>query len=55
MGKILNPASKGTVAGFPAGVMPPTLGQQLTAKEFVDLVSFLMTLKQGGAAAPPKA
>ena len=55
MGKILNPASKGTVAGFPAGVMPPTLGQQLTAKEFVDLVSFLMTLKQGGAAAPPEA
>ncbi len=51
MGKILNPASKGTVAGFPAGVMPPTFGQQLTAKEYIDLVSFLMTLKSGGAPA----
>jgi len=48
MGKILNPASKGTVSGFPAGVMPPTFGQQLTAKEYVDLVTFLMTLKGGG-------
>jgi mono/diheme cytochrome c family protein len=50
MGKILNPASKGTVSGFAAGVMPPTFGQVLTAKEYVDLVSFLMTLKGGGAA-----
>jgi mono/diheme cytochrome c family protein len=50
MGKILNPASKGTVTGFPAGVMPPTFGQQLTAKEYIDLVSFLMTLKSGPAA-----
>jgi len=50
MGKILNPASKGTVSGFPAGVMPPTFGQQLTAKEYIDLVSFLMTLKTAGAA-----
>jgi mono/diheme cytochrome c family protein len=59
MGKILNPASKGTVAGFPPGVMPPIFGQQLTAKEYIDLVAFLMTLKQGGPAggsapAPPK-
>ncbi|MBI3457675.1 MAG: c-type cytochrome [Candidatus Rokubacteria bacterium] len=52
MGKILNPASKGTVAGFPAGVMPPTFGQMLTAREFTDLIAFLMTLKgQGGQAA----
>ncbi len=54
MGKILNPASKGVVAGYPAGVMPPTLGRQLTAQEYIDLVSFLMTLK-GGAGAPPAA
>lgn len=45
MAKILNPAAMGTVAGFPKGVMPPTLGQTLTAKEYVDLVAFLMTLK----------
>lgn len=50
MGKILNPASKGVVSGFPAGVMPPIFGQSLTAKEYVDLVSFVMSLKQGGAA-----
>ncbi len=56
MAKILNPASKGTVAGFPAGVMPPTFGQQLTAREFTDLVAFLVTLKGGGAqAAAPAA
>ncbi len=56
MGKVLNPASKGTVSGFPAGVMPPTFGQQLTAKEYVDLISFLLTLKGGSAtpAGPPK-
>lgn len=54
MGKILNPASKGTVAGFPAGVMPPNFGQQLTAREFTDLIAFLMTLKgAGGQAAAP--
>jgi len=47
MAKILNPAAMGTVAGYPAGVMPPTLGQTLTAKEYVDLVSFLLTLKGG--------
>jgi mono/diheme cytochrome c family protein len=51
MGKILDPKSKGVVSGFPAGVMPPTFGQMLTAKEYLDLVAFLMTLK-GPAAAP---
>lgn len=51
MGKILNPAGMGTVAGFPPGVMPATLGQTLTAREYVDLVSFLLTLKGDGAAA----
>ena len=45
MAKILNPAGMGTVAGYPKGVMPPTFGQTLTAKEYVDLVSFLLTLK----------
>ncbi len=52
MGKILNPASKGVVSGFPPGVMPSTFGTQLTAQEYVDLVAFLMTLKGGGPAAP---
>ena len=45
MAKIMNPAGMGTVAGYPKGVMPPTFGQTLTAKEYVDLVSFLLTLK----------
>jgi mono/diheme cytochrome c family protein len=45
MGKILDPAGMGTVAGFPKGVMPPMFGQTLTAKEYMDLVSFLLTLK----------
>jgi cytochrome c2 len=54
MGKILDPKSKGVVSGFPAGVMPPTFGQVLNAKEYLDLVAFLMTLK-GPAAAPPPA
>ena len=45
MGKILNPAAMGTVTGYPKGVMPPMFGQSLTAKEYVDLVSFLLTLK----------
>jgi mono/diheme cytochrome c family protein len=53
MGKILNPASKGVVSGFPAGVMPPIFGQTLTGKEYVDLVAFVMTLKQGSAAGGP--
>jgi len=52
MAKILNPGGMGTVAGYPPNVMPPTLGQTLTAKEYVDLVSFLLTLKgEGGASA----
>ncbi len=50
MAKILNPAGMGTVAGYPAGVMPPTLGQTLTAKEYLDLVAFLLTLKGEAAA-----
>jgi mono/diheme cytochrome c family protein len=45
MKKILDPAGMGTVAGFPKGVMPPTLGQTLNAKEYTDLVAFLLTLK----------
>jgi len=45
MAKILNPAGMGTVAGYPKGVMPPTFGQVLTARDYVDLVSFLLTLK----------
>lgn len=45
MAKILNPGGMGTVAGYPKGVMPPMYGQTLTAKEYVDLVSFLLTLK----------
>ncbi len=45
MGKILNPGAMGTVAGYPKGVMPPTFGQTLTAREYIDLVSFLLTLK----------
>jgi mono/diheme cytochrome c family protein len=53
MGKILDPASKGTVSGFPPNVMPKTFGQQLTAKEYIDLVAFLLTLKGGPAPAAP--
>jgi mono/diheme cytochrome c family protein len=45
MAKILNPGGMGTVTGYPKGVMPPMFGQTLTAKEYVDLVSFLLTLK----------
>jgi mono/diheme cytochrome c family protein len=45
MKKILDPEGLGTVAGFPKGVMPKTFGQTLTAKEFTDLVAFLVTLK----------
>jgi mono/diheme cytochrome c family protein len=45
MRKIIDPAGAGTVAGFPKGVMPPMFGQSLTAKEYMDLVAFLMTLK----------
>jgi mono/diheme cytochrome c family protein len=53
MAKILDPAGMGTVPGYPPNVMPPTLGQSLSAKEYVDLVSFLLTLKgEDGASAP---
>jgi mono/diheme cytochrome c family protein len=45
MKKILDPKGMGTVAGFPPGVMPQTFGQTLTAREYTDLVSFLLTLK----------
>jgi mono/diheme cytochrome c family protein len=54
MAKILNPASMGTVAGYPPNLMPPTLGQTLTAKEFMDLMSFLLTLKGEAAASTAK-
>ena len=45
MKKILDPKGSGTVSGFPPGVMPQTFGQVLTAKEYVDVVAFLLTLK----------
>lgn len=54
MAKILNPAGMGTVAGFPRGVMPPTFGQTLTAREYIDLVSFLLTLKGEASASTAK-
>ncbi|MGH7391375.1 MAG: c-type cytochrome [Candidatus Rokuibacteriota bacterium] len=45
MRKILDPKGMGTVSGFPPGVMPQTFGQTLTAREYTDLVAFLLTLK----------
>lgn len=45
MSKIMDPASMGTVAGFPAGLMPKDFGQRLTAKEYLDVVSFILTLQ----------
>ena len=51
MSKILDPASMGTVGGFPPGLMPKDFGQRLTAKEYLDVVSFLLTLKGEGATA----
>ena len=45
MKKILDPKGSGTVANFPPGVMPQDFGTRLTSKEYVDLVSFLLTLK----------
>jgi mono/diheme cytochrome c family protein len=45
MKKIMDPAGLGTVAGYPPGVMPKDFGQRLTAKEYTDLVAFLLTLK----------
>lgn len=56
MAKILDPASTGTIPNYPAGVMPRTFGQTLTAREFTDLVAFLMTLTGGpGPAGGPTA
>ncbi|MFQ5801817.1 MAG: c-type cytochrome [Candidatus Methylomirabilales bacterium] len=55
MAKILDPAGMGTVAGYPPNVMPPTLGQSLTAREYVDLVSFLLTLRGESKASAPTA
>jgi mono/diheme cytochrome c family protein len=46
MKKILDPKGMGTVSGFPPGVMPQTFGQTLTAKEYTDLVAFLLTLNK---------
>jgi mono/diheme cytochrome c family protein len=54
MAKILNPAAMGTVAGYPPNVMPPIFGQSLTAREYVDLVSFLLTLKGEASASTAK-
>jgi mono/diheme cytochrome c family protein len=51
MAKILDPASKGVVSGFPPNVMPKTFGQTLAAKEYLDLMAFLLTLKGGAATA----
>jgi mono/diheme cytochrome c family protein len=45
MKKIIDPKGAGAVANFPPGVMPQDFGTRLTAKEYVDLVAFLMTLK----------
>ena len=45
MKKILDPKGMGTVANYPAGVMPQDFGTRLTSKEYVDLVAFLLTLK----------
>jgi mono/diheme cytochrome c family protein len=45
MKKILDPKGMGTVANYPAGVMPQDFGTRLTSREYVDLVAFLLTLK----------
>jgi mono/diheme cytochrome c family protein len=45
MKKILDPKGMGTVANYPPGVMPQDLGTRLAAKEYVDLIAFLLTLK----------
>jgi len=45
MRKILDPKGMGTVANYPAGVMPQDFGTRLTSKEYVDLMAFLLTLK----------
>src|SRR5687767_5722088 len=43
--KVLDPEGMGTVANYPKGVMPKDFGTRLTAKEFMDLTAFLVTLK----------
>jgi mono/diheme cytochrome c family protein len=45
MRKIVDPKGAGTVANYPAGVMPQDFGTRLTSKEYLDLVAFLLTLK----------
>jgi mono/diheme cytochrome c family protein len=45
MRKIIDPKGMGTVANYPPGVMPQDFGARLTSKEYLDLVSFLLTLK----------
>jgi mono/diheme cytochrome c family protein len=45
MRKILDPKGMGVVSGYPPGVMPQTFGQTLTAKEYTDLVAFMLTLR----------
>jgi mono/diheme cytochrome c family protein len=45
MRKIIDPKGMGTVANFPAGVMPQDFGTRLTSKEYLDLMAFLLTLK----------
>ena len=45
MRKILDPKGLGTVANYPAGVMPQDFGTRLNSKEYVDLMAFLLTLK----------
>jgi mono/diheme cytochrome c family protein len=45
MAKVLDPEGMGTVANYPKGVMPKDCGTRLTAKEFMDLTAFLVTLK----------
>src|SRR5919201_1596498 len=45
MKKILDPKGMGTVANYPPGLLPQDFGQRLTAKEYTDLIAFLLTLK----------
>jgi mono/diheme cytochrome c family protein len=45
MAKVVDPEGMGTVANYPKGVMPKDFGTRLTAKEFLDLTAFLVTLK----------
>ncbi|MGH7353271.1 MAG: c-type cytochrome [Candidatus Rokuibacteriota bacterium] len=45
MKKVLDPGAMGTVSGYPPNVMPKDFGTRLTAKEYTDLVAFMLTLK----------